>query len=89
MADQFQPSDTLFVDPKFKSFSGYEVEYYEGLYFQGGHIPRVSDTSAAGRRVWYLTRQGNETKSAVTALSSGRIRTDHFLGTLVLYRHTL
>ncbi len=78
LAVRFQPGDALLVDPKMPPTmeEPYDWWYYEQLYFPGGRIPRISEASEAGPRVWLLVRQGSEDETTRRQVEQGRIATE-------------
>ncbi len=89
LAVRFQPGDALLVDPKMPPTmeEPYDWWYYEKLYFPGGRLPRISEASEAGPRVWLLVRQGSEDEVTRRQVEQGRIATEfwgpwYFIATL-------
>ncbi len=77
MRDHWRQGDTLLVDPNNHSLADtVAVAYYEKQYLQFGPLPRVSDPAQAGRRLWYMVRQGSETTDLQTRVQQGRIVRD-------------
>ncbi len=86
MARRFEPGDVLVIDPGV-IYEPLAWWYYEGLYFQGGTIPRAENGQEAGSRVWNLVRQGSEDPDLLESVQAGRIPTEfwgpwYFIATL-------
>jgi len=77
MRDHWRQGDTLLVDPNNHSLAdAVAVAYYEKQYLQFGPLPRVSDPAQAGRRLWYMVRQGSETADLQARVQQGRVVRD-------------
>lgn len=79
LARSFRPGDVLVIDPGCGCLGdGIAWWYYESLYFPFGQIPRAADGAQAGRRVWYLVKQGSEDAVTAHTVQQGRIATGFF-----------
>ncbi|HLY24753.1 MAG TPA: hypothetical protein VKQ72_00345 [Aggregatilineales bacterium] len=76
MAQRFQPGDTLIVDPHARSFDDLAWSYYENLYIPSGPLPQTTDPTRAGRRIWFVVRQGSEDNTLQAAVQQGRLPRD-------------
>ncbi len=81
LAEKFKPGDVLVVDPGCECGPpSMAWNYYEALYFPGGHIPLAADGSEAGRSIWYLVRKGREDADIQASVARGRVETANFWG---------
>ncbi len=75
---RYQVSDVMWLDPGCNCGRPVEWAYYESIYYPGGLIPRITDISQAGRRVWYVSDQRSANLAIAQALSVNRVRTAFF-----------
>jgi len=74
MARAFQPGDYLVVDPSLQNqVDSLEWWYYKTLYFPSGNFQIAPDGAKAGRRVWYLVRQGSDHSAIAASVQQGRL----------------
>ncbi len=75
MSTRYRPGDDVLIDPQLACCDPVAWAYYQSLYFPLGAFAfvHVSDGAPAGKRVWYLARQGSETAAVRDSLQAGRV----------------
>jgi hypothetical protein len=75
MAREFRAGDRLVVDPLLAAqVDSMEWFYYKSVYFPQGDFGLMDAEDFAGRRLWYLYRQGGEDAATRNMVRSGRVQ---------------